>query len=73
MIERHRRRVELICDGYDEPFDAVGRDDFQGMIEQAKQDGWRICPDGEGGWSHYCKNCIPGAALANRRKTIVHR
>lgn len=37
-------------------------DDFQGMIEFAKEHGWSIRPDGEGGWDHKCSDCA-GSSL----------
>ena len=33
-------------------------DNFQGMIEFAKEHGWKIKPDGEGGWDHFIKTSL---------------
>lgn len=47
-------------------------DDFQGMIEFAKEHGWKIKPDGEGGWDHSCADCAGNSLsrLERARKTL---
>lgn len=47
-------------------------DDFQGMIEFAKEHGWKIKPDGGGGWGHHCPSCAGNnlSPLERARKTL---
>lgn len=57
MIERHSGRVELRCDDCG---DGAGRSfdkgDFDIMIQQAKDEGWRIFKEGSE-WRHHCADC----------------
>lgn len=60
MIEREHRDQFIACDScsaYTEPYD---HDDFNRMIADAKENGWRIRLRG-GEWGHTCPNC-QGAA-----------
>lgn len=58
MIERQHGLMTLLCDGCDDP---LGRefepDEFPVMIAHAKTEGWKIRPDGQGGYSHHCPGC----------------
>jgi len=50
--------VTLRCDDCDDLLNGdFNSDDFHGMIEFAKAQGWSIRPDGEGGWEHKCPSC----------------
>lgn len=70
MIERNGGQVVVVCDGCDERFNAES-DDFQGVIEQAKQDGWRVRPDGDGGWEHHCSSCKGVSRLEAQRRLLT--
>ena len=62
--------VTVCCDHCGEP---LGREfvptDFSYMIAHAKDEGWSVKPDGEGGWEHLCPDCKPTVGgLAAQRK-----
>lgn len=60
MIERDESvgGMTLRCDECGDFLESdFNLDDFQGMIEFAKQAKWSIRPDGEGGWDHKCPDC----------------
>lgn len=57
MIERLDDKIELCCD---ECRNSAGRtfdrDDFDVMIQHAKDEGWRIFKQGKR-WKHNCADC----------------
>lgn len=66
-VENQGGRSTLICD---ECEDDLGErfKDFSAMIAHAKAEGWKIAPNGEGGWSHKCPDCQgPSSGLAAQR------
>lgn len=68
MIERQHGQMEIACDTCGE---GTGQqftdDDFTRMVSEAKQDGWKISPDGEGGWTHHCPGCKSDRLAAQKR------
>lgn len=47
-------------------------DNFQGMIEFAKEHGWKIKPDDEGGWEHTCPSCAGnGLSRVEQAKKVL--
>lgn len=62
--------LTLRCDDCDDLLDGdFNLDDFQGMIEFAKNHGWKIRPDGEGGWVHRC-GCSVETPLERARRLL---
>ena len=55
MIVREKGEVGLECDECGDSFWS-GCSDFKEMIEDAKEEGWRIKKDGED-WIHTCPDC----------------
>lgn len=57
MIEREYQTQFIVCDGcedaWTEPYD---RDDFNRMIQDAKEAGWSV-RSGRGEWVHKCPVC----------------
>lgn len=35
-----------------------GTSTFRQFIDDLKEDGWKIRPDEDGGWSHICPDCV---------------
>lgn len=57
-IERQKGRMTLVCDVCEsEHQQDYGRDEFDEMISDAKQDGWSIFKNDDHEWSHMCKDC----------------
>jgi len=69
MIEKQHGQQALMCDSCDDSLGFFERDEFQEMIADAKGQGWKITPDGEGGWSHLCGSCrnVDRVAAARRK------
>jgi len=71
MIERQRNERTLMCDQCDDDFETVDEDDFTGMIGRARNAGWTIISNGDGGWVHYCSTCKPVSRLEAQRRLLT--
>lgn len=50
-------KIQLICDECENnETDLQDKDDFDVLIDEAKQDGWLITKD-DGKWKHICPRC----------------
>ncbi len=57
-IENFEGCSEMLCDYCGEPYSDPVRDSrFHGMIQDAKEDGWRIRKN-TSGWEHTCPSCL---------------
>lgn len=57
-IIRHGNKMQLECDSCNETqHKDYHRDDFDVMISDAKQAGWRVYKEDDGTWSHICDDC----------------
>ena len=73
MIERQHGEQTLLCDECDDDLgQSFNIDEFRAMIEYAKVQCWKIKPDGEGGWNHFCPSCAEDhlSRLERARKTL---
>ena len=56
MIEQHSGQQQLVCDcGFSQRLSYAG-DEFDVMIADAKDDGWKI-QKVSGEWTHTCPTC----------------
>lgn len=63
--------VTLMCDGCGDLLSSdFSSADFQGMIAYAKDHGWTVKPDGEGGFEHRCPSCPPESRLEAARRRL---
>lgn len=56
MIERQYGGQCIVCDDCGEETADYDNDEFALMIQQAKEDGWKITQE-DGEWCHYCPDC----------------
>ena len=62
-IERLDGELGVVCDHCGDEllesdvFDDHVTGDFQEFVDALKEDGWKILPDGVGGWMHACPDC----------------
>lgn len=73
MIERQSGAKTLLCDDCGDHFERSFPDgQFDALLAAIKLAGWRVSPDGAGGWMHQCPDCRPGkkGALAAQRKLL---
>lgn len=66
-IERQHGQQCITCDGCDEDLEFFDKDEFSIMVADAKGKGWKITPDGEGGWNHRCPSCQSDRVSEARR------
>lgn len=70
MIYREFGKQSLICDRCDDELGSFfSTDEFETMIQHAKEDGWAIRMEG-GFWRHYCRDCKSDDRLARQRKLL---
>lgn len=59
-IERQKGEITLICDDCgDDLGKSFDKDDFRGMIDHAKAEGWSVKKDtlDDSEWVHLCPDC----------------
>lgn len=56
MIERYMDKVEILCDGCGDGTGSYPSEDFDVMVREAKDKGWRNVKV-EGEWQNYCPDC----------------
>lgn len=63
-ILKSQRYRQIECDECGSTTDEYDEDDFQIMVQTAKEGGWKIDQDGSGAWTHLCPDCRSGGRLA---------
>lgn len=67
-ILRDRGTRQIECDECSNTGNVYDEDDFQIMVQSAKDGGWLIKTDGRGDYTHLCPNCRHGDRVAAARK-----
>lgn len=68
---RDGKNRQIECDECSATTEAYDADDFQIMVESAKDGGWRITQDAVGDYSHTCPACRHGGRLARARAKFL--